>query len=252
MNKKYLLIIILVISIVFISLIILSLKPKYDKYIINKSDWEQIIINKENNSDIYLETISFNDNKLIIDKTNSTIYYSIVESRKKYNPSINFTTNDKSLKLVINKKLTDNNNSVEIMIYNDKNYHKYELITTDFPLLNLYNITKNAYKTTVDVDAFDNHINSPRRLTKSQGELNTIEENKTYGLKLKTESVGHNSRKNPIALFGLDKDNRFILDATYDTEKQERYIQLFFDNEYQGVYIIKPEGRNERFDPKQR
>ena len=252
MNKKYLLIIILVISIIFISLILLSIKPKYDKYIISKKEWEQIIINKENNSDIYLETISFNDNKLIIDKTNSTIYYSVIDSMKKYNPSIKYTTNDKSLKLVINKALSNNNDSQELMIYNDNNYHTYKLVTTDYPLLNLYNMTQEAYKTTVDVEAFDNHIKSNQRLTKSQGELNTIDENNLYTLKLKKESLGHNSRKNPIALFGLDKNNRFILESTDSTNKRERYIHLFFNNEYKGIYIIKPEERNESFDPKQR
>lgn len=69
MNKKKLFIIIIVFTILIISLIIiLSIKPKYNKFVVNETYWNNIKDNKTEDEELILKEISFNDYKLIIDE----------------------------------------------------------------------------------------------------------------------------------------------------------------------------------------
>ncbi|MBR2828634.1 MAG: hypothetical protein IKE70_05335, partial [Bacilli bacterium] len=131
-DKKTVLGILLVLTILtIIFLIFINHKKRYNSLIIEKEKWESIQKERKESTNLELEKIEFNDYSLFIDKKNSTIYYSIVNSTYKYNPSILFKANQK-VKLRFNEEITneklDEVDSLKIMMYSDKEYHIYSLV----------------------------------------------------------------------------------------------------------------------------
>lgn len=238
MNKKILLGIIIALTLLVISLIIIfGIKDKYNKLVINNTKWENIISKRKQSNDIEIEEIRFNDYNLLIDNDN-IIYYSIVDTSDKYNPLIDYITNDTNLKLVINNKMKDdyinNDSSIQIMIYNDKYYRIYNLIITDLPIINIE--SKDGGNSTITI--FDNHTNIPQKLTTSEGKLMEINEEE-YSLSLIKESLGRNKRKNRISILGMDKHHEFIIKKVDTKSETKKNIQLFINNKYMGIYTIE-------------
>ena len=255
MNKKLLLGIILVLTCFAVSIIILiNASVRYNKLVINTDKWNSIIDNKNYSTNISLDKIEFNDYDLIIDNENGFIYYSMVDSSNKYNPSIKYETNQK-VNIVINMNITDKvvekNNYIKIMLYNDLEYRLYYLVATNYPTLNVTYTGEdnNKRKLNVKLDIFDNYIDSSIRVMKSDGELKTIEENKEYSLYLKKESLGHNERKNNMSIFGMEKRNEYLIKVTDSLVKNKKYVQFFINNEYKGLYSFESkEGRIDNFE----
>ena len=144
MNKSKILIPIIVFFIV-LTILIIVLNPihKYNRLFVSESKWNSIQESRIENRDLVLDDIKFNDYKLIIDEQNNTIYYSVInDSKNQYNPNVSYSTNSKNVKLVIlSDEITDqkvkNNYQFKIMIYNEKEYHIYNLICTDLPIINI-------------------------------------------------------------------------------------------------------------------
>lgn len=250
MNKKRLFGIILVLTLLIIIIILIfNHKTKYNSFVIDEDEWNKIISDKASSTNISIKNIRFNDYSLLIDEENSIIYYSVVNVSNKYNPWINYNLSNNKYKLAINKKLSDeileDNNSIKIMIYNDKEYRIYTLVATNYPILNIsYEKDTNKRKIDADIYIFDNYVDSTRRVLKSLGILRIIEEDKEYSFSLKKESLGHNERDNHISVFGMDKHNEYLIKATDTTNKIERYVQFFINNKYKGIYIFSNnEGR---------
>ncbi|MBQ9318372.1 MAG: hypothetical protein IJR82_01935 [Bacilli bacterium] len=249
MNRKWLLGIILILtiaSIVFI--LVLTHKTKYNKLIVSNDKWNDIINSRNISTDINLESIEFNDYNLLIDNENSIIYYSVVDVKSKYNPSVKYTLNGKKIKIAFNKEISDevleNTDALKVIIYDDSSYKIYTLVATKYPILNVnykgeYN---NRKKMNIKLEIFDNYVNSPNRILKSDGELRVIEEDKEYAFSLKKESMGHNERENYISIFGVEKQNEYLIKATDTTNKEAKYVQFFINNEYKGLYTF---GHNE-------
>lgn len=235
MNRKLVLRIILVIILITIGIIILlSIRKRYNKLVISDSKWNDIINSRTLNTNIKLDNIMFNDYNLIIDEQNSTIYYSIVESKNKYNPKIKYEDND--LKIAFSDKL--NSNNIKLIIYNDNYYHIYNLVVTDLPMINIsYNEDNLGRKIPIKLYLFDNHIDAYARVMKSDGKLVIIENNKEYRFSLMKESLGHNERKNNISIFGMEKHNEYVLRNTEEIN-HDRHVNLFINNEYMGVYAL--------------
>ena len=249
MNKKKIFGIILILTVLAMTIIIIfTHKIKYNKLIVSSDKWNNIISSKSASTDISLKSIKFNDYNLLIDEKNSIIYYSVVNVKNKYNPLINYNLSDNKLKIAINKELSDevleNTDSIKIMIYDDDSYRIYTLVVTNYPILNVNYKDENNNKKKIDIELelFDNHINSPQRVLKSDGELKIIKENKEYSFSLKKESLGHNERKNHISIFGMEKQNEYLIKVTDTINDKERYVQFFINNEYQGIYTF---GHNE-------
>ena len=192
-----------------------------------------------------IESIEFNDYNLLINEENNTIYYSVVDIKNKYNPLIKYKTN-KKVNIIINDNITDEkleeNNSLKIMIYNNKEYRIYNLVVTKYPILSIKYEENNKRKIDADIYVFDNYVNSAQRVLKSDGILRIIEENKEYSFSLKKESLGHNTRENHISIFGMEKENEYLIKAVNTINEKERYVQLFINNEYKGIYTF---GHNE-------
>ena len=114
----------------------LNLGHKLNKFSISENVWNSIKESRIENENLVLEDIEFNDYKLIIDEKNNSLYYSLVnDSKNKYNPNVNYKANNKNVKLAfLDENITDekvkNNYNFKIMIYNEKEYHIYNLKCT--------------------------------------------------------------------------------------------------------------------------
>ncbi len=85
----------------------------------------------------------------------------------------------------------------------------------------------NKAKINMDLESFDNHVNSSHRVIKSKGKLVIIEDNKEYSFSLKKESLGRNSRDNYISIFGMEKRDEYIIKKVNNTYDYERYVSFF-------------------------
>ena len=245
MNKKWLLLIILVLTIIAIyTIYVLNFSIKYNKLVISENKWNSIIDNKKEDTSLKIESITFNDYNLVIDEENQIIYYSIVDEKNKYNPSVDYELNQDKLKIAINKKLNDDlledNESLNIMIYNDTSYKIYKLIITKYPILNITYDSKETNKKRYDVNIylFDNYVDSTRRVLKSNGKLRIIEEDEKYAFSLKKESPGRNKRENPVSIFGMEPRDEYLIKVEKPTNNQEKYVQFFINNKYKGIYSL--------------
>lgn len=241
--KKWLFIVILGLTIfIIVIILVLNYKTKYNKLIVSNDKWNSIISSRKLSNSIKFNSIEFNDYNLLIDEDNSIIYYSIIDVSNKYNPLIKYNTN-KKVNIKVNNNITDkvleDNDSIKIILYNDKEYRIYTLVVTKYPILNItYKEEFNKRKVDVDIYVFDNYINSPRRVLKSNGRLKIIEEDKIYSFSLLKDSLGHNERNNHISLFGMDKQNEYLIKVTNKINDKERYVQLFINNKYKGIYTF--------------
>ena len=246
MNKKWLLGIILVLTCLAITIIlVLNSNTRYNKLVVNEKKWNSIISNRTESTSIKIDNIKFNDYNLIIDENNSVIYYSVVNSSKKFNPSIKYKTNNKA-SIAINDKISDEKleqtDSLKIMIYNEKEYRIYTLVATNYPTLNVVYKNNNDInrKVPIELELFDNHIDSPQRFIKSDGKFRIIEEDNLYSFSLFKQSPGDNKRENHISIFGMEQRDEYLLKKVNKTEEQGRYIKLFINNKYIGLYSLDP------------
>ena len=257
MNKKNLLIIILVLTcLVIITIFVFSYKAKYNKYLVSSDEWNSIINNNTLDNNISIVAIKFNDYNLVVDEEKSTIYYSVVNTQNKYNPSIYYKLSDDKLKIAINGELSDdaleNSNAIKIIVYGNNSYKIYKLVVTNYPILSFTYKSENDSKRKVDVtlEIFDNHDYVPQRVIKSDGRLRVIEPNKEYSFSLKKESLGHNERDNPISIFGMDKQNEYLIKVTNITNDRDKYVLVFINNKYMGLYTfsLNEERRIDNFE----
>ena len=127
---------------VIILIIVLNPSSKYKKLSISESKWNSIKDSRTENNNLRLEDIRFNDHKLIIDEKSNTLYYSLInDSKNKYNPKVEYNANNNVKLAVLADDITDekvkSNHQFKIMIYNEKEYHIYNLKCTDLPILNI-------------------------------------------------------------------------------------------------------------------
>ena len=185
MNRKKILIpIIILTAIIIILIIVLNNAHRYNTLSISEDKWNSIIEERSRNKYLSLKWIKFNDYNLAIDKYNNKIYYSLINNSKtKYNPNVSFSTNADGVKLaILSDEMTDekvhSNYEFKIMIYTSNEYHINKLICTDFPILNI--TYKNAVgenknkNIDIDIYLFDNLENSTNRVTMSNGKLDII------------------------------------------------------------------------------
>ena len=152
---------------VIILIIVLNPSSKYKKLSISESKWNSFKDSRTENNNLRLEDIRFNDYKLIIDEKSNTLYYSLInDSSNKYNPKVVYNANNNLKLAVLEDEITDekikNNHEFSIMIYNEKEYHIYNLKCTDLPILNIsYNQNDETNKNSFPMELylFDNLSN---------------------------------------------------------------------------------------------
>lgn len=264
MDRKKILIPIIIFTAIVISLIVvLNLGTRYNKLAISESKWNSIKDTRSENENLVLEDIEFNDYKLIIDENNNTIYYSAVnDSKNKYNPNVSYSTNIKNAKLAfftdeITEEKVKSDYKFKIMIYDDKEYHIYNLICTDLPILNIRykEEAENKQKSIpMEIYVFNNLANTPNKITVSSGKFKINEDNYTFSLNMMTP--GKNMRDNKISILNMKPNSEYILTAlnngeedkqenteentenTNSTEPKNHRVELFINNEYKGIYSL--------------
>lgn len=214
---------------------------------ISEGKWNSIIETRNADQNLTLEDIEFNDYNVIIDEATDTLYYSLINySQNKYNPSMRYKASTNNVKIaVLEDEITDekikSNYQFKIMIYNDKQYHIYNLKCTDLPLLNITyrEVAQNKQKSIpMEIYLFDNLSNTPNKITKSLGRLRVNEAGYTFSLNKITP--GNNIRDNKISILKMKPNHQYILTPVNNNEQAPRNyrVELFINGEYKGVYSL--------------
>ena len=266
MNKKWLLITILVFTIIIIGLVLMfDSNTRYNKLVLNSKKWNDIIDNRQESTNIEIEKIKFNDYSLIEDKENNTMYYSLTDLQNKYNPIVNYKAND-DVKIAFNENITEDkiasNNKFQLIVYNDSNYHIYNLVVTTLPILSInYKDNGRSSRIKSDIVLIDNRTKASYKKYNLDGELNIVNNNddkKDYTFSLITDSLGNNEREHNISLLGMERHSEYVLNSlNNDSEKirnvfttniwnemnpitndRYRYVELFINGSYNGLYSL--------------
>ena len=254
-NKKIIIPIVIITILIAILMIITNKSTRYTKLFISEDKWNEIINSRENSNDIKINDISFNDYKLVVDRKTSTIYYSLVNgSSLKYDPKVVYNLSNEDAKIaILSDEITNdkvnNNYLFKIIVYNDKNYHIYNLKCTNLPIINInYDNMGKRKKDKININfyLFDNLINSTKRVIKSKGQLNVFENEygfNDYVFSLIMLTPGKNFRENKISIFGMPPSSIYKLTRVDNNLNGEtkHLAELFVNNEYIGLYGIEPE-----------
>lgn len=248
-GKKILIPVIIFTGLILVLIIVLNPSHKFNKLSVNESKWSSIQKSRTENINLALNDIKFNDYILIIDEKNNTIYYSVInDSKNKYNPNVTYSTNNKNIKLsILSDEITDekvkSNHQFKLMIYNEKEYHIYNLICTDLPIINIsYNKDEEIKQKNIPMEMylFDNLSNIPNKITISSGRFKIDENNYIFSLQMLTP--GKNKRDNRRSILGMKPNSEYFLTAeSYNLENdinKNNRVELFLNNEYKGVYSL--------------
>ena len=246
-RKKLLITIIAFTAIILVFIKVLNPSSKYNKLIVSENKWNNIKEARVENKNLVLEEIKFNEYKLIIDEKNNTLYYSAInDSKNKYNPNVSYSTNNKNVKLAfLEDEITDekikNSYLFKIMIYNEKEYHIYNLKCTNFPILNIsYNNVEEIMQKNIPMEMylFDNLSNIPNKITISSGKIKKDGEKYVFSLHMLTP--GKNKRDNKISILNMKPNSEYILTPINNESENVKThrVELFLNNEYKGVYSV--------------
>ena len=243
-KRKIIIPVVVFTAIIIILIIVLNPRYKYNKLIVNESKWNSIKEYRIENTNLVLNDIRFNDNKLIIDEKNNTLYYSLEnDSRNKYNPNISYNSENDVKIAILQDEITDekirDSYQFKIMIYNEKEYHIYYLKCTNLPLLNFkYNNAEKITQNNIQMEMFlfDSLSNIPNKITISRGKIKMIEDKYMFSLHMLTP--GKNRRDNRISILNMKPNSEYLL-TPINNETENSRVELFLNNEYKGVYSLK-------------
>lgn len=255
MSRKKILIPVVAFTLIIIVLIfVLNPSHKYNSLSISESKWKAIQEARIESKNLILEDIKFNDYKLIIDEKSNTLYYSLInDSQNKYNPNVSYSINSKNGKLaVLSEEITSekvkSNYQFKIMIYDEKEYHIYNLKCTDLPILNIsYNGNEEISEKNIPMEMylFDNLSNIPNKITISSGKIKENEDELIFSLNMLTP--GKNKREHRISILNMKPnseykltkvDNLQLQEDNKNIENRKHRVELFLNNEYKGVYSL--------------
>ena len=251
-KNKILIPVVVFTSLIIIIIIMLNPSHKYNKLIVNEDKWNSIIESRTENKNLLLEDIRFNDYKLIIDEKNNTLYYSVAnDSQNKYNPNVSYSANNKDVKIVVlaeeitNEKVK-NNYQFKIMIYDEKEYHIYNLKCTSLPILNIsYSQEEEINQKNIPMEMYlyNNLSNMPNKITISSGKIKKNDDNYIFSLHMLTP--GKNKRDNKLSILSMKPNSEYILTKANNTldnvqiqGNKKHKVELFLNNEYKGVFDL--------------
>ena len=268
MNRKRLLVIILVFTLTFVGIIsFLRFRSYYNRHVLSSGKWNNIISSRKEDNKLILSSLKFQDVSLLYDSENKTYYYSYVDSSKKFNPSISYQSSD-SIKVAFSDKITQDKNEknydYQILIYTKDKYSIYHLVVTGLPILNfdfdVDSMTGNK-KNSVAMTLYDNHSNAFHKIVHSSCDI-IVTSNETskkdFTFSLIQDSLGHNERENNISILGMMQHSEYVLNSMSDdpdlirnifttnlwndtynpTPEKYQYVEVFLNHQYYGLYTL--------------
>lgn len=280
MNRKKLGIGVFIISIgLFIFLI--GQERKVSNMTIELTQLENIMKTHKETKEPLIQTLNLNGYETVYDQGSDSWYYSLIENHKSaFNPTVKYKARSEDVHVVFfDSEITDirmeQNLPMKMIAYDDSDYHIYEIVCTNLPLLSItYNEKKQITQTEdtkIEITLFDNRKDATNRITTSIGEMHIRGATsvgypkKGYKFTLFQETLGNNTRRNKVSLLGMRQDEEWVLYAGYnDQEKirnvfstnlwmdscsknnslgivngvEYRYTELFINGEYHGLYAL--------------
>lgn len=229
-------------------IVLFNPSTQYSKLCVNDDMWNSIKSSRKESENLILEDIEFNDYNLIIDKSNNTFYYSLVnDSPNKFNPSVRYKSNNANTKIVIlsdeiNNEKVKSNHTFKIMIYNEKEYRIYDLKCTDLPIVDIqYEGNDIEKRNPMKIYVFNNLSNTPNRITTSNGKFKAMGNNFAFSLNMITP--GNNKRDNRISILNMRPSSEYILTPTNENSENKngpkgQRVELFINGSYVGTYSL--------------
>jgi hypothetical protein len=254
-----------------------DVSTRYSDYMGSVDDIEIIKNSHTKAENGLLESLVFNDQKLTLDTSCNTWYYSLKEqSISAYNPNVRYKA-DANVKLIIEPiEITDDviadNCSIWIIAYNGMTYSEYSLKCTILPIMEIESEGDISEENTkVSMRLYDNRSNATQQVIVSEGTMHIRGGTSrsfaktSFKLSLTKESVGNNTRTNQISLLGMRQDDDWILYSPYNDQEKVRnvfstnlwkyscaqdnslgldngneykYIELFLNGQYYGLYAL--------------
>ena len=248
----------------------------FSSYYVSDEEWTKIFYNRTENKDLDLSSLKFNGYDLNF--TEDEAYYSIVANGlHDFDPIVSLSGSYKFAARGerLNEQVIENNSPIEIVIYNNREYRKFSLVSTTLPILNISFNTESGYAPGTREDElfkmtlFDNRPKALNRVIRSdgaahrRGNVSFDADKPNLTLKLTQESIGENTRNNPQDLLGMDPSDSWILSGMYyDYEKVRdafaanlwssfntnsfgiknsfnfRYVEVIMNDEYYGLYLL--------------
>lgn len=230
-----------------------------------------------------LDALIFDEETLFYDNKNKTFYYSLVEGNASAcNPRVELCSSKADLQITfltngISADGIKNNQTIDFLVYTDKEYCIYHLKCTTLPMMNIECPEIESPENIVDdpvsmhITVFDNQMGAANRLVLSDGLIHIRGGStrgypkKGYDISLTQESNGNHVRKNDQSLLGMRQDDDWVLYAAYndpakirnvfscslwknscatdnargiDTSVEYKYLELFMNGEYWGLYAL--------------
>lgn len=282
-RKKTWLLAIMAVSILILLFSFTKRKRMFSDCVVDEGTFNGIIESRTQSDSPLTDGITFGEEVLFYDEEAKTYYYSIIEgSQDAYNPTITIGTSSKDAQISIKEselkereltsEIISENKDIEFVIYTPTEYETYTLKCTTLPLMNINVETGiSAENTAMEMALFDNRKEAVQRFVTSEGFIHVRGgSTKTYPklgyrVNLRYDSVGDNTRANPISLLGMRQDDDWILYAAYNDQEKIRnvfsmnlwtdtcgmdnsygiefgmhykYIELFINGRYWGLYAL--------------
>lgn len=253
-------------------------QPTFSEYVVNNEKLEDIKVGRTESSDSLLLALNFNAYDLFYEPGTQTFYYSLIDGDPaSYDPPLTFEASDASVRLAIGSasitaETISSNTVITIVAYNEECFSQYSLICTTLPLMNIMCSEEiGDDKVNMQLQLFDNQKNCTIRNTNSDGTIHLrgattkYFPKKGYRISLTKNKKNGNTVANKCNLLDMRNDDDWLLYAAYNDQEKIRhvfstnlwkyscaadnslgldngmeykYIELFINNEYYGLYAL--------------
>lgn len=271
-------IVLLTILLSFGCIIFWNKQRTYTEYIVTGEELEDIKSCRDMSDESLLYTLNFNGNELFFDPGTKTFYYSLINrDANAYDPRVTFESADAFVRIAIapvaiTPETIASDKIITLIAYNERYFSQYSLKCTTLPLMNIICEKEICDEdVSMQIQLFDNQRDCTVRNTYSDGFIHLRGATtrrfpkKGYRISLTQSNRNGNITANKCNLLGLRNDDDWLLYAAYndqekirhvfstnlwkyscaadnalglDTGMEYKYIELFVNNEYYGLYAL--------------
>lgn len=222
-----------------------------------------------------------NDMPLPVDDIEKTFYVPLNMETDTWE-TLEFTSENPEYQLLFSEDFTKydkqqlirDNADIEFLIYNDTEFSTYHMIFTGLPVIDIYTgggIANQEQEIAGHAVFYDTNFSSQGISSSDynghiRGNMSTLFPKKGYKINLTKRNADGSVKKNKLSLFGLRKDDDWILSAQYNDESKLRerlcvelwdemgakevsagatynsnqvFVELIVDSAYYGMYALK-------------